>query len=305
MHTITNLDGGTPGASIELARNYVFDPYFERVGTVWSTSNASHVAGSGAIEITVTEASTGNMLTGGSGWANNLVGMPVSAAFLVENTGAVPFKVQPRFYDGVAYQSVPEVNIPVGGARRVVIENKVMVGTYVQVRLWQVASTVGARVKVTEPVLNPGATAAEFFGARTPDVPEDDLFYDWAGTVGNSATIKRRRTWSILNKTQPLGVAGYAAARRSRNEFHDLLDGSIGVSFVPPRPRNGTLVTVYDNRADAHAAVTMYAAGRLFRYAHPDLPELGMDFALDGNLDIEQDPADTNVWYVLVGYQEV
>ena len=143
------------------------------------------------------------------------------------------------------------------------------------------------------------------FHGGTPDLPDEDLFYDWTGTENASASIKRRQTWSVLNKTRPLAVAGYAADRESRNVIHDLLDGSIGVSFVPPRPRSGTLVTVYDSRAEAFAALAMYGAGKVFRYSNLDLPELGMDFALDGRLGVEQDEGDVDVWYVLVGYQEV
>lgn len=105
--------------------------------------------------------------------------------------------------------------------------------------------------------------------------------------------------------TTPLAVAGYDAARESRNIVHDLLDGSIGVSFIAPRPRSGTLVTVYSDRAEAFAAYALYAQETTFTYVSSDLTELSMTFVLDGSLSIEQDDELTDVWYVNVSFQEV
>lgn len=107
--------------------------------------------------------------------------------------------------------------------------------------------------------------------------------------------------------TSPLAVAGYDASRRSRNVVHDLLDGSIGVSYIAPRPRSGDLVTVYTDRAEAFAAYALYAEETSFTYVSEDLGELSMSFVLDGTLNIEQETLDEEqtIWYVRVGYQEV
>lgn len=105
--------------------------------------------------------------------------------------------------------------------------------------------------------------------------------------------------------TTPLAVAGYDADRQSRNIIHDLLDGSIGVSFIAPRPRSGDLVTVYTDRAEAFAAYALYANETTFAYLSDEMAELGMTFVLDGALTIEQDDENTDVWYVRVGFQEV
>ncbi|WP_341941727.1 hypothetical protein [Microbacterium sp. LWH10-1.2] len=105
--------------------------------------------------------------------------------------------------------------------------------------------------------------------------------------------------------TSPEAVAGYDASRDSRNRIHDLLDGSIGVSYIAPRPRSGDLVTVYTNRVQAFAAYALYAEETSFTLTSSDVPELGMRFVLDGSLDIEQDDELTDVWYVRVGFQEV
>ena len=105
--------------------------------------------------------------------------------------------------------------------------------------------------------------------------------------------------------TSPLAVAGYDAARQSRNIIHDLLDGTIGVSFIAPRPRSGDLVTVYDDAAQAFAALDLYGEECAFTLASSDLTQLGMTFVVDGTIGVEQDRAHPGIWYVLVGYQEV
>lgn len=105
--------------------------------------------------------------------------------------------------------------------------------------------------------------------------------------------------------TSPLAVAGYDTARRSRNVIHDLLDGSIGVSFIKPRGRNSDLVTVYTDRAQAFAAYDLLAEESAFTYVNTELAELSMTFVLDGSLDIDQDDDDQSIWYVRIGYQEV
>ncbi|AZS40044.1 hypothetical protein CVS54_01366 [Microbacterium oxydans] len=107
--------------------------------------------------------------------------------------------------------------------------------------------------------------------------------------------------------TSPLAVAGYDSSRRSRNIIHDLLDGSIGVSYIAPRPRSGDLVTAYTDRAQAFAAFALYSQETSFTYVSDELGELGMTFVLDGSLDIESEALDetTTVWWVRVGYQEV
>lgn len=107
--------------------------------------------------------------------------------------------------------------------------------------------------------------------------------------------------------TQPLAVAGYNANRETRTIVHDLLDGTIGVSHIPPRPRAGNLVTVYTDRVQAFAAYTLYAAESPFGYENTALPELNMYFVVAGALDIDSETVDEEqtIWYVRVGFQEV
>lgn len=106
--------------------------------------------------------------------------------------------------------------------------------------------------------------------------------------------------------TSPLAVAGPSeASRRSRNVIHDLLDGSVGTSFVAPRPRSGDMVTVYTDRVEAFAAFELLAEESSFKYTNAAMPELNMTFVLDGSLDIKQDDDRPDIWYVRVGFQEV
>jgi len=103
--------------------------------------------------------------------------------------------------------------------------------------------------------------------------------------------------------TEPLFVDGYRPSRESRNIIHDLLDGSIGVSYVAPRPRSGELRLGYDNEADAFAAYNLHANETSFIYVSSDFENFAMTYALDGSLDMELDP--TGVWIVTVGFQEL
>lgn len=105
--------------------------------------------------------------------------------------------------------------------------------------------------------------------------------------------------------TSPLAVTGYSTQRQTRTVIHDLLDGGIAVSYVPLRPRSGTLVSVYQDKTEAWAAYALYAASDTFSYTNTELPEVGMTFVLDGRLSIEPDDEVPGVWYVDAGYQEV
>lgn len=104
--------------------------------------------------------------------------------------------------------------------------------------------------------------------------------------------------------TVPTAIEGYNPSRESRNVIYDLLDGSIAVAYIPPRPRSGTLRMLYKNQSDAFTAYTLHASPTAFTLSSTDVPAMGMTYVLDGNLDIESD-AEHGAWWVLVGYQEV
>lgn len=105
--------------------------------------------------------------------------------------------------------------------------------------------------------------------------------------------------------TSPLAVEKYSAERSSRNVIHDLLDGSLGVSFVTPRPRSGVLSLVYQTRAEAWAGFNLHSAPSSFQYLSSEVPEIGMRYVIDGS-GIRVDQHDvTGLWIVTVGFQEV
>ncbi|WP_248242976.1 hypothetical protein [Microbacterium kunmingense] len=104
--------------------------------------------------------------------------------------------------------------------------------------------------------------------------------------------------------TSPLQVIDYSAELSSRNVTFDLLDGSLGTVYVAPRPRAGTLRLVYQDRAEAHAAVALHKQPASFTYISSDVAEVSMTYALEGSIRLQQDPS-VGLWYVEVGFQEV
>jgi len=104
--------------------------------------------------------------------------------------------------------------------------------------------------------------------------------------------------------TTPDIVNGYRAYVPSRNIVRDALDGSIVVTLIPPRPRNGTLELVYAGEADAAAAVDLHCAPTTFALNSTTRDSIDMTYVLDeGEIEIELDVA--GMWRVRVPFQEV
>lgn len=101
----------------------------------------------------------------------------------------------------------------------------------------------------------------------------------------------------------PTAIEGYNPRRESRNVFTDLLDGSLGVSYIAPRPRSGTLRLLFPTRVAAVAAFNLHSQRTSFTLAS-DVAEVGMTYGLDGTLDYQPDAA-LGGWWVLVGFQEL
>lgn len=102
----------------------------------------------------------------------------------------------------------------------------------------------------------------------------------------------------------PSAIEGYNPSRVSRNKIHDLLDGSIGVSYVAPRPRSGTLRLLFPTQAEAFAAFNLHSVETSFQLTSTDVTGAGMVYVLDGSLDIDLD-SEMGLWWVEVGFQEV
>lgn len=105
--------------------------------------------------------------------------------------------------------------------------------------------------------------------------------------------------------TQPLAVAGYSATRGARNVLHDTLDGGIGVVYQIARRRSGTLALVYDSAADALAAQALLSRACAYQYTTDTIAGLGMRFAVQGDVVLEQDDDNSDIWYLDVDFQEV
>lgn len=104
--------------------------------------------------------------------------------------------------------------------------------------------------------------------------------------------------------TAPTSVEDYSSSLSSRTVIQDLLDGSLGIAYIAPRPRSGSLRLVYLDRAQAFAALTLHRQPTSFTLVTTPTTEVSMTYAVDGSLDISQD-AGVGVWYVTVGFQEV
>lgn len=101
----------------------------------------------------------------------------------------------------------------------------------------------------------------------------------------------------------PVAIEGYSPTRESRNVIRDLLDGSLGVAYIKPRPRSGELRLLFDTRDGAVAAFDLHAEPTSFLLTS-GVTDIGMTYALDGALGWDQD-AQSGQWFVVVGFQEL
>ena len=104
--------------------------------------------------------------------------------------------------------------------------------------------------------------------------------------------------------TTPLAVSEPSSDMESRTIYHDTLDGGVGQSWIPPRPRSGTLTLTYTAEADANAARLLFAAAPRFSWVTTDVSTLSMTFGVDSSISTNLD-ASTGVWTVSVGFQEL
>ena len=116
----------------------------------------------------------------------------------------------------------------------------------------------------------------------------------------------------VTGSTSPDAVTGYEAERVSTTQVHQLLAWdnpyrdevpSIAVTVGKARPRSGTLVTVYTDRALAHAAFDLLSTPVEFIYTS-EVDEIEMNFVVVGTIRIEQHDQFPDIWYVNIGFQE-
>lgn len=175
---------------VESGRNYFRDPRL--VGAGWGVVGATAVFTPGSVVITATGTASGNMLTPTvTGDFAALAGAPASVSWKVENIGAVPFRVEPRFWDGSVYVTGVVVTIQPGETIVVKSENKTVAGAYAQPRLWQITPTVGGVIRVSEPQINAGATVNDFVSGARPNTLLRQT--SWLGTPDASISVEEIR----------------------------------------------------------------------------------------------------------------
>jgi hypothetical protein len=103
----------------------------------------------------------------------------------------------------------------------------------------------------------------------------------------------------------PLLVLGYETARQSQSIFHDILGGGQDVTLRPASLRSGTLRLLLATEAEAVAAETAHAAGKVLRLTDTDRPSVSMSYVLDGSLVRRLDDGTRKLWTLDVGYREV
>lgn len=104
--------------------------------------------------------------------------------------------------------------------------------------------------------------------------------------------------------TEPTLILGYATTRASRSIVHDLIDGSIAVTLIPPRPRSGTLQLFYPIESDAWECFDLHSADDTFTLTDTDRVAIGMDYIVTGHrISLSGKASDT--WQVDIDYQEV
>lgn len=104
--------------------------------------------------------------------------------------------------------------------------------------------------------------------------------------------------------TSPLAVEGYSTDYEGRSVTHDLIGGGIAVTAVPQRLRSGTLELLYEDAADAWAAVALHLSTLTFTLTDPDVPQAGMTY-LPGTVSPALEDETRFLWTVSVQYQEV
>jgi hypothetical protein len=122
----------------------------------------------------------------------------------------------------------------------------------------------------------------------------------WVGE-GSPAVITRNSDSYI---TEPLLIVGYETTRSQRNLTHDMLDGSIVVTLLTPRPRSGTLRLLYADEYAAQGCMDLHATPDTFTLVTGDRYTLNMVYTA-GTLSMALDDQTSDHWIVSVEYQEL
>lgn len=102
----------------------------------------------------------------------------------------------------------------------------------------------------------------------------------------------------------PALVVGYDVSQASRNQFHQLIDGPVGVTLYPAALRSGTLHLLFADAVAADAARSAHAAAGFWVLTDDALPQENMRYAVDGTPRKYQSDARTT-WLLDIPYQEI
>jgi hypothetical protein len=92
----------------------------------------------------------------------------------------------------------------------------------------------------------------------------------------------------------------------SRNIETDLLDGSMAVTLIAPRPGTGTMTLVYPDETAARAGRALHRARDYFTLVDTDNDARGMTYALaQGGTRLGRHSSDPDLWVLAVNYREL
>lgn len=92
----------------------------------------------------------------------------------------------------------------------------------------------------------------------------------------------------------------------SRNIEHDLLNGDMAITLIPPRPGSGEMTLVYETESDARAARALHRAADHFALVDTDNADRDTTYVLgQGGTRLALDPETKVYWFLFVSYREI
>ena len=102
----------------------------------------------------------------------------------------------------------------------------------------------------------------------------------------------------------PWDRIGFESHNQPRTIVHDLLNGDIAVSIIPPRPRSGPLLLLFAEADDAETARQALLAPAVWTVTDPVPAINGLRFVVSDDISPAQQD-DRSTWLLNLGYQEV
>lgn len=103
----------------------------------------------------------------------------------------------------------------------------------------------------------------------------------------------------------PIVINGWNPSADSANIIHELIDGSIAVTLIGDRLRQGDLTFIFNDDTTAETARAILARPAAFSLYVPERPVVAMRFVRRGQVTSAIHDQALNVWVFTVGFQEV